>query len=145
MRKFLFIFSAILLLAAFFFGYLMGGSYGARPQEDMSKIDIGVAEDYPVGTIKPWPAEKIIIFSDKDGIYAISTRCTHLGCTLKFNNNKATCPCHGAMFTMDGIVLKGPAKQNLPWFEIQQGQAGHLYVDKSKTVPAGTKCKFDNK
>ncbi|MFH0877778.1 MAG: hypothetical protein V1863_06120 [Candidatus Omnitrophota bacterium] len=42
-----------------------------------SRVVIGAAKDFPPGTIKALPNNKIIVFSDEDGLLAMSTRCTH--------------------------------------------------------------------
>jgi Rieske Fe-S protein len=43
--------------------------------------------------------------------HAVSLRCTHLGCLLRFNSAETSwdCPCHGSRFDVDGDVLEGPA------------------------------------
>lgn len=40
-------------------------------------------------------------------------RCTHMGCSLRWNAQERTwdCPCHGSRFGMDGTVLENPAKK----------------------------------
>jgi Rieske Fe-S protein len=45
------------------------------------------------------------------GLHAVSVRCTHLGCLLRFNAAERSwdCPCHGSRFDVDGAVLEGPA------------------------------------
>ena len=42
-------------------------------------------------------------------------RCSHLGCTLKWNKHERTwdCPCHGSRYTEDGILIEGPSNTNL--------------------------------
>ena len=42
-------------------------------------------------------------------------RCTHMGCTLKWNRQEHTwdCPCHGSRFAKDGDVIDNPAKRDL--------------------------------
>jgi glycine/D-amino acid oxidase-like deaminating enzyme/nitrite reductase/ring-hydroxylating ferredoxin subunit len=51
-------------------------------------------------------------YRDEAGkLYAVSLRCTHLGCLLRFNAAERSwdCPCHGSRFDVDGAVLEGPA------------------------------------
>ncbi|HEY9707947.1 MAG TPA: FAD-dependent oxidoreductase, partial [Oculatellaceae cyanobacterium] len=52
---------------------------------------------------------------------AISLTCTHQGCTVQRQvDGKFLCPCHGALYDAKGRVLAGPAKRDLPRFEIAQ-------------------------
>jgi glycine/D-amino acid oxidase-like deaminating enzyme/nitrite reductase/ring-hydroxylating ferredoxin subunit len=56
------------------------------------------------------------VFRADDGtLHAVSLRCTHLGCLLRFNGAERTwdCPCHGSRFDIDGAVLEGPATSPL--------------------------------
>jgi glycine/D-amino acid oxidase-like deaminating enzyme/nitrite reductase/ring-hydroxylating ferredoxin subunit len=49
---------------------------------------------------------------DESGqLQALSARCTHLGCIVRFNGAERTwdCPCHGSRFALDGSVIEGPA------------------------------------
>jgi glycine/D-amino acid oxidase-like deaminating enzyme/nitrite reductase/ring-hydroxylating ferredoxin subunit len=45
------------------------------------------------------------------GLHAVSATCTHMGCTVAWNEAESTwdCPCHGSRFAVDGRVLHGPA------------------------------------
>ena len=57
------------------------------------------------------------VYRDPDGsLHAVSMRCTHLGCLVRFNAAERTwdCPCHGSRFDVDGAVLEGPATRPLP-------------------------------
>jgi glycine/D-amino acid oxidase-like deaminating enzyme/nitrite reductase/ring-hydroxylating ferredoxin subunit len=49
------------------------------------------------------------------GLHAVSMRCTHLGCLVRFNGAERSwdCPCHGSRFDVDGAVLEGPAVRPL--------------------------------
>ena len=52
------------------------------------------------------------VYRDEAGeVHAVSMRCTHLGCLVRFNAAETSwdCPCHGSRFDVDGRVLEGPA------------------------------------
>lgn len=85
------------------------------------------------------PGRAVALFRDAEGVHAISTVCTHLGCIVKPNAEGFECPCHGSRFAADGAVTKGPAPQPLPWLEVV-GNGSSIYVDESKSVPPGTKA-----
>jgi nitrite reductase/ring-hydroxylating ferredoxin subunit len=81
----------------------------------------------------------IAVFRDAEGVYDISTVCTHLGCIVKAENGGFDCPCHGSRFAADGSVAKGPAPKALPWLSVSASSANTFIVDESVTVPAGQK------
>ena len=61
--------------------------------------------------------EKIAVWRSPSGkLQALSASCTHMGCTVTWNNADLTwdCPCHGSMFAPDGTVIHGPATEALP-------------------------------
>ena len=56
------------------------------------------------------------VYRDERGVlHAVSLRCTHLGCLVRFNSAERSwdCPCHGSRFAVDGSVLEGPAVKPL--------------------------------
>jgi len=84
------------------------------------------------------PGRSVALFRDAQGIYAISTICTHLGCIVKPALDGFECPCHGSRFGPDGAVLKGPAPRALPWLKVD-ASGGTCVVDEGTNVSAGTK------
>ncbi len=50
-----------------------------------------------------------------DDIYALSMRCTHLGCLLNYDavSQEFRCPCHGSLFDRWGKWISGPAGKDL--------------------------------
>lgn len=108
------------------------------PQET-KKIKLGPASDFPSGTIKPFERDRVIIFSDDEGIYAISTTCTHLGCVVIWNGREFECPCHGSRFANNGKVTKGPAPKGLNWHKIVELPSGQIEVDLNSYVKPGTR------
>jgi cytochrome b6-f complex iron-sulfur subunit len=68
------------------------------------------------------------------GFYALSTTCTHLGCTPNFLSaeNKFKCPCHGSGFRTTGVNFEGPAPRPLERVRIVLAEDGQILVDKSR-------------
>jgi cytochrome b6-f complex iron-sulfur subunit len=67
-------------------------------------------------------------------IFALSTVCTHLGCTPNWleNEQKFKCPCHGSGFMKDGTNFEGPAPRPLERYRIVLADDGQILVDKSR-------------
>ena len=56
--------------------------------------------------------KKAGVYKDKEGrIFAVSTKCPHLGCQLQWNPDDLAweCPCHGSGFTYEGKKIDSPA------------------------------------
>jgi len=84
------------------------------------------------------PGRNVAIFRDEQGVWAISTVCTHLGCIVRPAADGFECPCHGSRFRSDGTVTRGPAPRPLPWLKVSTaGDA--VIVDEAAAVPQGTK------
>ena len=67
--------------------------------------------------------------------FALSTVCTHLGCTpnVLFNELKIKCPCHGSGFYFNGINFEGPAPRPLErWKVFVDPVDGQIVIDKTK-------------
>lgn len=107
--------------------------------EPPTKFKIGPPSDYGFGTVSTkWKAQfgVWIVNSDVDGIrsvYALSTVCTHLGCTPNWleGEQKFKCPCHGSGFYKSGVNFEGPAPRPLERHGIRLAEDGMLEVDKS--------------
>jgi Rieske Fe-S protein len=78
------------------------------------------------------------VFRDAEGVFAISTVCTHLGCIVRPVADGFECPCHGSRFAADGSVMRGPAPQPLRWLKVSSSD-GTWIVDEAAIVPPGTK------
>ena len=70
----------------------------------------------------------------RDIIYALSTTCTHLGCTPNWleAEKKFKCPCHGSGFKISGVNFEGPAPRPLERYAIRISDDGQILVDKSR-------------
>lgn len=104
------------------------------------KFRVSIPESLAAGVPYIPPGRSVALFRDGEGVYAISTVCTHLGCIVKSATDGFECPCHGSRFAGNGSVVKGPAPRSLPWMKVS-GSAGKYVVDEDQVVPAGTKVK----
>lgn len=53
----------------------------------------------------------IVVRASATQVDALSSICTHAGCTVNYNKNAMdlNCPCHGSQFNLNGSVARGPA------------------------------------
>jgi len=101
-------------------------------------FQIGKPEEFPPGTRIAREAERICIVREGNKIAAISTTCTHLGCSVAISDTGFACPCHGSRYDQDGTVTGGPAPKPLPWFKVSIAPNGEVEVDKNIQVDPGT-------
>ena len=70
-------------------------------------------------------------------VKAISTVCTHLGCTVYWQSDKKEffCPCHNGRFDKDGNVLSGPPPAPLDLYRVEiEGNNVFVYFRDIKEV-----------
>ena len=81
-----------------------------------SELPVGEAKEIPVGGV---PA--ILINRPGKGFIAFSRVCSHLGCLVDYNKtqNNIFCPCHGAIFDLEGNVVSGPPPKPLQRFPLK--------------------------
>jgi FAD dependent oxidoreductase./Rieske [2Fe-2S] domain. len=68
------------------------------------------------GKIVRYKGAKHGVYKDEMGhIYAVKTKCPHMGCELKWNPDELSwdCPCHGSRFDIEGHLLNEPAQEDL--------------------------------
>ena len=90
--------------------HMVGDRLRDRPTREIEDLEPGE------GGIVSQNGEKVAGFRDAAGeLHAVSARCTHLGCQVRWNAAETTwdCPCHASRFDVDGEVLNGPAVQPL--------------------------------
>lgn len=122
------------------FGSVFGMARLPKPRvtpEASSRFRAGMPAEYPPGTVKVLPEQKVRIVSTSEGIAAMSLICTHLGCIVGETPDGFSCPCHGSKFNQQGRVVGGPAPRPLPWLAVSQAADGSLLVDTAEEVPSG--------
>ena len=104
--------------------------------EPVQTFRAGLPDEYQTGEVSERWKDKygVWVVRDDEKIYALSTVCTHLGCTPNWlgNDNKFKCPCHGSGFYKTGINFEGPAPRPLERFKIYLADNGEIVVDKTK-------------
>ena len=103
--------------------------------EPVQTFRAGYPADYEAGQVDlRWKAKYATwIVRNDEGIYALSTTCTHLGCTPNWlaAEQKFKCPCHGSGFRKTGINFEGPAPRPLERFKIVLADDGQIVIDKT--------------
>jgi cytochrome b6-f complex iron-sulfur subunit len=62
-----------------------------------------------------------IVVNSGGKIYALSAICTHLSCIVNWSEKQkqVVCPCHGAVFDLNGNVIAGPAPKPLITYDVK--------------------------
>jgi cytochrome b6-f complex iron-sulfur subunit len=86
-------------------------------------IDLSLAENLSLNTTGSSKiVQNIIVINLGTGFIALSSICTHQGCTVGYNPTAGDleCPCHGSVYNLSGNVLVGPAPSPLRSFTVSQ-------------------------
>ena len=103
--------------------------------EPPSKVKAGFPDQYEEGkVVDRFKDQNFWVVRYQSIIYALSTTCTHLGCTPNWleREEKFKCPCHGSGFKITGVNFEGPAPRPLERWGISIAEDGQILVDKSK-------------
>ena len=94
---------------------------------DPSELQVGMVDERFKERFGVW------LVRNEEGIYALSSTCTHLGCTPNWleAEQKFKCPCHGSGFYKTGINFEGPAPRPLERFTITLAEDGQIVVDRA--------------
>jgi len=104
--------------------------------EPSQSFKVGYPDEYSIGEVDLRWKDKygVWIVRSTEYIYALSTTCTHLGCTPNWlpSDRKFKCPCHGSGFKITGINFEGPAPRPLERLRIVLAEDGQILIDKTK-------------
>ena len=105
--------------------------------EPPQSFKIGFPDDFEVGKVdlRFKKEYSVWVVRNDEGMYALSTVCTHLGCTPNWlgTERKFKCPCHGSGFRASGINFEGPAPRPLERYKIELASDGQVVIDKTKS------------
>ncbi len=109
--------AAVGALAAYAFGkYLFPpSSFSAAAETGAVRIKL---DELAIGSAKVFRYKgqaSVAVRTAEKSVSAVSAVCTHLGCIVRWDDGKRllVCPCHGAMFDVNGNVVGGPAPRPL--------------------------------
>lgn len=120
-------------------GYGTGAVYALqflippKKQPRYRKLLVASLNDLPKDggkTFKDLEGREIILVNTSEGFKAISTTCTHLGCTAYWepDNNRFFCPCHDGVFDVNGNVVSGPPPRPLEKYDVEVDENDNVFV-----------------
>ena len=70
------------------------------------------------------------IFSENEQVWAVSRKCTHLGCRLNYKEEEGIleCPCHQSRFANTGLVINGPSKTELKTYKVEKNTDPPFFI-----------------
>lgn len=106
------------------------------PEADM-QVKLGPTSQFLGVPVTPVAEHRLWIYSDSNGLFAISAVCTHLGCVVQSQGEDGFfCPCHGSRFDRAGKPTAGPAPGPLHYLKLSLSPDGQLVVNKQEKVEA---------
>lgn len=94
----------------------VGKWFATEKMEELSSL---AADE---GKVVKFNNETMALYKDKAGsLHAVNPTCTHMKCSVAWNAAEKSwdCPCHGARYSTEGVVLNGPADVNLELIELR--------------------------
>jgi cytochrome b6-f complex iron-sulfur subunit len=91
----------------------------------------GNVDDFAANSVTPDRVNKyFIIRTDDGGFLALSLTCSHLGCSVLWDEGKKQfiCPCHSSAFDKFGNVINSPAPAPLDYYPVII-EAGKVKID----------------
>lgn len=116
-----------------------------NPYQPVSRgmIDLGAVSGFKVGSIVDKTSTAgVFISRTNDGLIALSSLCTHEGCSVGLQANSFQCPCHRAEYSNTGDFTRRPANEPLPHYPLTI-KKGHLMVDTNKLIRRTSVAKTD--
>ena len=105
-------------------------------------ITAGPVDNFAPGQVTPFAKGQFYLARlDDGGFLALSRKCTHLGCTVPWDEKakRFACPCHASAFDQRGVVFSPPAPRPLDLYPIRI-ENGIVKVDTSTPI---VREKFD--
>lgn len=101
--------------------FLRPGKKAAQPEGYGGLVTCGPVADFNVNTVTAFQRGHFYLARlENGGFLALSRKCTHLGCTVIWDEQKSRfeCPCHASAFDLAGDVISKPAPRALDYHAI---------------------------
>ena len=108
-------------VVAVFFGFLFSGKKDDPTLKPKQLIEAGNVESFKENSVTVFRGGRFYLARLLDGGFiALSLRCTHLGCSINWeeDKNRFICPCHSSAFYINGEVQNPPAPSALDYFPV---------------------------
>jgi Rieske Fe-S protein len=132
-------FVALTEIAALVVAFLRPRKPAARQDVFGDIIDAGPVGDFPLSSVTAFKRGHFYLARLADGGFlALSRTCTHLGCTVPWDEKekKFICPCHASAFDITGSVLRPPAPRALDIFAVSI-RNNVVKIDTSRRIKRG--------
>jgi cytochrome b6-f complex iron-sulfur subunit len=99
-------------------------------------MEAGPVAEFTPASVTAFPAFRFYLVRLQDGGFlALSSTCSHLGCSVPWNEKERTfpCPCHASVFTMTGDVQSPPAPRALDLHPVAI-EGGVVKVDTARKI-----------
>lgn len=113
--------AAIAEFIAVIVSFLSPGKARKESGESGTIIEAGHAVKFPINSVTANIQGRFYLCRMEDGGFlAVSSKCTHLGCTVPWvdKEKRFKCPCHGSSFDIKGNVLSPPASRPLDIYRV---------------------------
>ena len=102
-------------------GFLFSDKGNSKEAEPKKLIEAGPVDIFKPNSVTPFRGGRFFLARLEDGGFiAISLRCTHLGCSINWEEDKMRfiCPCHASAFNIEGDVQNPPAPKALDYYPV---------------------------
>jgi cytochrome b6-f complex iron-sulfur subunit len=85
-------------------------------------VEAGALGDFAPGSVTAFPNGRFhLVRLPEGGFLALSATCTHLGCTVPWDegSRRFACPCHASVFDLHGEVSSPPAPRPLDLYPVR--------------------------
>ncbi len=101
--------------------FFLQGSRRTEDREIVNFMSVGKVDEILLNSVTSFRRGHFYLTRrDDGGFLAISLKCSHLGCAVRWDTdeNKFICPCHSSSFDINGNVISSPAPRALDIYPV---------------------------